>query len=126
MVPQTPWYKVEAMAEQRAYFVYILGSRPYGTLYIGVTNDIYGRTRQHRDGIGSKFTKTHNVHTLVWFEVYGDIEEAIQREKSLERWPRQWNINLIERDNPHWQDLYSHDAGVEIPLLNRPEPRNGS
>ena len=94
------------MIAERTYFVYILASKPHGTLYIGVTNNIYGRTHQHRKGEGSKFTDKYDVHRLVWFEAHRDINEAIQREKSLKRWPRQWKINLIERENPHWEDLF--------------------
>ena len=88
------------------YWVYILASQPRGTLYIGVTNDILGRVGRHREGIGSKFTARYRVHQLVWFEAFADVEEAIQREKSLKRYVRAWKINLIERTNPHWIDLY--------------------
>jgi putative endonuclease len=88
------------------YWVYILASRARGTLYIGVTNDLLGRIGRHREGIGSKFTSRYGVHQLVWFEAFDDIEEAIQREKSLKRYLRAWKINLIEETNPHWTDLY--------------------
>jgi putative endonuclease len=88
------------------YWVYILASQPRGTLYIGVTNDILGRVGRHREGIGSRFTGRYRVHQLVWFEAFADAEEAIQREKSLKRYVRAWKINLIERTNPHWIDLY--------------------
>ena len=100
----------------RTYWVYILASRPYGTLYIGVTNDLLGRIKLHRDGHGAKFTSRYDVDKLVHFEPFGDIEIAIQREKSLKRYRRQWKINLIERDNPHWLDLYPR-------LLALPENR---
>ena len=72
----------------KTYFVYILASRPQGTLYIGVTNSIIDRIDQHRAGLGSKFTARYKVHTLVWFELHSDITAAIQREKSLKEWPR--------------------------------------
>ena len=88
------------------YWVYILASKPHGTLYIGVTNDLLGRVLSHRDGTGSKFANRYGVKRLVHFEAYGDIGEAIQREKTLKHWLRQWKINLIERDNPQWADLY--------------------
>ena len=97
------------------YFVYILASKPQGTLYIGVTNSIIDRVEQHRAGIGSAFTKRYGVHLLVWFEEFGDIRDAIQREKSLKEWPRAWKVNLIERDNPHWTDLYPTLPGVAPP-----------
>jgi len=88
------------------YWVYILASKPYGTLYIGVTNDLLGRGEAHRAGLGSGFTSKYGVNRLVYFEPFDDIEEAIQREKTLKHWVRRWKINLIERDNPHWVDLY--------------------
>ena len=93
---------------QRAlnYFVYIAASQPQGTLYIGVTNDLRRRIQEHRNGEGSAFAKRYSVTRLVWFEHHSDISAAIQREKSLKRWRRDWKLNLIERDNPHWQDLY--------------------
>ncbi len=88
------------------YYVYILASRPNGTLYIGVTNDLVRRTYEHREGLVDGFTKNRGVKTLVFFEPYDDIEHAIVREKRLKRWRRAWKIQLIERDNPDWRDLY--------------------
>jgi len=88
------------------YWTYILASRPRGTLYIGVTNGLPFRVRQHREGRGSKFVDRYKVHRLVWFEEFADIELAIQREKSLKRYPRAWKINLIESTNLHWIDLF--------------------
>ena len=94
------------MQQERTYFVYILASKPQGTLYIGVTNNIYRRVIEHRDGKGGSFTRKYRVNKLMWFEPFTDIHAAIQRETSLKLWPRAWKINLIERDNPHWQDLF--------------------
>jgi putative endonuclease len=88
------------------YFVYILASRPNGTLYIGVTNDLVRRAYEHREGLVDGFTKTHGVKTLVYFEPHDNIEQAIVREKRLKRWRRAWKIQLIERDNPYWRDLF--------------------
>lgn len=88
------------------YFVYILASKPHGTLYIGVTNDLLGRTEAHRNGEGSRFTSQYGVGQLVHFEMFASIHDAIQREKSLKRYRRDWKLNLIERSNPHWEDLY--------------------
>ena len=88
------------------YWVYILASKPYGTLYIGVTNNLLGRIYAHRSGIGSKFTKRYGVMMLDYYEPFDDVEAAIQREKSLKRYLRAWKINLIERDNQQWLDLY--------------------
>ena len=89
------------------YWVCILASRPHGTLYIGVTNNLLARIAAHRDGIGSKFTSRYGVTKLVHYETFADIDEAIQREKTLKHWVRQWKINLIERDNPQWIDHYA-------------------
>ena len=87
------------------YWVYILASKPYGTLYIGVTNNLLGRIESHRAGTGSKFTSRYGVKSLVFYEPFGGVEAAIQRETSLKRYLRQWKINLIERCNPNWADL---------------------
>ncbi len=88
------------------YCVYILASKFYGTLYIGVTRCLIGRVIQHRDEFVDGFTKRYGVKALVYFEAFEDVHAAIQREKSLKRWSRAWKINLIERDNPHWDDLF--------------------
>lgn len=90
----------------RCFWVYILASKPCGTIYIGVTNGLPRRIEQHRLGVGSAFTRTHRVHRLVWFEAFQDVRQAIQREKTLKTWPRDWKLNLIERTNPEWNDLY--------------------
>ena len=87
-------------------YVYILASKPYGTLYIGVTNDLAFRVWQHREGQGSTFCREHGVSRLVHYEVFEDISNAIHREKRLKKWNRQWKIDLIERANPRWDDLY--------------------
>tara|TARA_R110000787_G_scaffold54358_2_gene126512 strand:- start:484 stop:801 length:318 start_codon:yes stop_codon:yes gene_type:complete len=84
---------------------YILASKPYGTLYIGVTSSLIMRLHQHRTDTFPGFTSRHSVYMLVRYEMFGDMEGAILREKQLKRWHRQWKINLIERDNPHWADL---------------------
>ena len=96
-----------------SFFTYILASRPRGTLYVGVTNSIIRRVDQHRAGEGSAFTKRYKVHRLVWWEEVGSIAEAIQREKTIKEWPRAWKINLIERENRFWTDLYPDLPGVK-------------
>ena len=96
----------------RSYWIYILASKPRGTLYIGVTNGIILRVEQHRAGKGSSFTRKYKVHTLVWFQEFADIREAIQREKTLKEWPRAWKVNLIEEANPQWEDFYPSLPGV--------------
>ncbi|MGQ0546155.1 MAG: GIY-YIG nuclease family protein [Betaproteobacteria bacterium] len=85
--------------------VYILASKPYGTLYIGVTSNLAARIEGHRSGSVEGFTKQYSVHTLVYFEVHADMYEAIQREKRLKKWNRAWKIRLIEEMNPEWKDL---------------------
>jgi putative endonuclease len=102
----------------RSYWVYILASRPRGTLYIGVTNGIIRRVEQHRTGKASNFTRKYKVYLLVWFQEYGSVREAIQREKTMKEWPRDWRINLIEQDNPHWIDLYPTLPGVRSPVIS--------
>jgi len=88
------------------YYVYILASKRNGTLYIGVTNSLLKRTEQHKNKEIAGFTKKYNVDKLVYFEIYGEISQAIAREKQLKVWQRQWKIELIEKDNPSWRDLY--------------------
>jgi putative endonuclease len=86
--------------------VYILASKRNGTLYIGVTTDLSARVCAHREGRGSAFTKRYGVKRLVWYESYDMVVDAIQRETSLKRWPRKWKLDLIEKMNPEWDDLY--------------------
>ena len=85
--------------------VYILASKPRGTLYIGVTSNLAGRIEAHRSGCVDGFTKQYHVHTLVYYELHADMYEAIQREKRLKKWNRAWKIKLIEEMNPEWKDL---------------------
>ena len=92
-------------------WVYILASRYRGTLYIGVTADIARRSWQHREGIGSGFTKRYEVHRLVYAEEYPTIAEAIAREKTLKKWRRAWKIELVETANPDWDDLFDRLNG---------------
>jgi len=89
----------------RTYWTYILASKPRGTLYIGVTNNILGRTQMHREGAGSRFTTKYRVKMLVYYEEFADVRQAIQREKTLKHYVREWKINLIEHENPFWVDL---------------------
>jgi putative endonuclease len=94
------------LTRQHRYFVYLLASRPYGTLYVGVTGNLVGRVAEHRDDIREGFTKAYGVHSLVWFEEYGDIQDAIVREKRIKKWRRAWKVELIEKANPRWEDLF--------------------
>jgi putative endonuclease len=86
--------------------VYIMASARNGTLYIGVTSDLPGRVWQHKEGMADGFTKRHGCKLLVWFEQFGDIELAIQREKQMKEWKRLWKLRVIEEMNPDWDDLY--------------------
>ena len=88
------------------YYVYILASRARGTLYIGVTNDLVRRVYEHRNDVIGGFTSRYGVHTLVYYEMYQDVRDAIQREERLKRWRRAWKIELIEKDNKDWHDLW--------------------
>ena|SRR5688500_16852995 len=92
---------------EMTYWVYILASRKHGTLYVGMTNSLGNRMEQHRLGRGSEFVKRHNINRLVYVEPYNRPLDAIQREKQLKRWKRDWKIELIERDNLDWNDLSS-------------------
>jgi putative endonuclease len=86
--------------------VYILASKRNGTLYIGVTTDLPARVFAHRSGTGSAFTKKYNVKLLVWYETHDMVTDAIQRETTLKHWLRKWKLDLIEKSNPNWDDLY--------------------
>ncbi|MCO6179908.1 GIY-YIG nuclease family protein [Ciceribacter sp. RN22] len=89
-----------------AGFVYIMTNHKHGTLYIGVTSDLERRIYEHREELVKGFTSTYGLKRLVWYEEHQSIGSAIQREKSLKRWYRQWKIELIESLNPDWRDLY--------------------
>ncbi|MCD4760930.1 GIY-YIG nuclease family protein [bacterium] len=91
----------------REYYVYILVTYKNGTLYVGVTNNLIRRVTQHRDKVNQdSFTAKYNVKRLVYYEVFDYIEDAIFREKQLKKWNRQWKIELIEKSNPEWIDLF--------------------
>lgn len=93
------------------YFVYIMASRKNGTLYVGVTNDLVRRAYEHREGLIDGFTKDYGVKRLVYFESFDDVTYAIAREKRLKEWQRQWKIDLIQKENPNWDDLYDSLMG---------------
>jgi putative endonuclease len=90
---------------QKLIAVYILASKPNGTLYIGVTNDLLQRIQQHRQATQDGFTQRYNIYSLVYFETFNNIRAAIEREKQLKKWNRAWKIRLIETNNPLWKDL---------------------
>ena len=86
--------------------VYILASKRNGTLYVGVTSDLVKRVWEHRNKVVEGFTSRYGVHRLVYFEVCDDMEQAILREKRIKKWNRGWKIDLIEKHNPEWRDLW--------------------
>jgi len=96
--------------------VYILASKRNGTLYVGVTSNLVKRVWEHKNDMAEGFTKRYAVHRLVWYELHENMESAISREKRIKGWKRKWKLQLIERDNSNWQDLYyqvvSLDSGL--------------
>lgn len=91
----------------KQFYVYILCSRRNGTLYTGVTSDLIKRIYEHKNRLVEGFTKTYGVHCLVWYEVHRTADTAITREKQIKKWNRQWKLDLIEENNPEWNDLYN-------------------
>ena len=92
--------------KQKQYYLYITASIKEGTLYVGITNDLLKRIYEHKNNLIDGFTKKYNVHKLVYYEETNDIQSAIQREKQIKKWKREWKINLIKKFNPNWKDLY--------------------
>jgi len=86
--------------------VYLLASRRNGTLYVGVTSNLVKRVWEHKEDLAEGFTKRYGVHTLVWYEPHESMEAAIRREKAIKEWKRRWKLELIEKTNPQWRDLY--------------------
>ncbi len=91
---------------RKSYCVYILASRKNGTLYIGISSNLIKRVWEHKHKLVEGFTKKYNVDKLVYFEQFSDPENAIRREKLLKSWKRKWKLELIEKDNPDWRDIY--------------------
>lgn len=92
------------------YYVYLLASKCNGTLYVGMTNDLVRRIWEHKNDLVEGFTKRYKVRHLVWFETTEDPEVTILREKQIKKWDRRWKLELIEKENPQWLDLYSSIA----------------
>jgi len=99
--------------------VYILASRPNGTLYIGVTSNLIGRVYQHRENLIAGFTQRYNVHNLVWYEPHEQMESTILREKQLKKWSRTAKKRLIELSNPEWLDLWPNLASPSMATGSR-------
>jgi putative endonuclease len=89
------------------YYVYILASKRNGTLYVGVTSDLARRVYEHKNDFVKGFTNKYGIHTLVYFEQCEDFDAALQREKQIKEWKRRWKLELIEKVNPLWRDLYN-------------------
>jgi putative endonuclease len=101
--------------DSRLTATYILASRKHGTLYLGSALDLIARVWEHKEGVGSKFTAKYDVTRLVWYESFMLLSEARAREYEMKKWRRDWKTNLIERDNPHWTDLYPELVGAVAP-----------
>ena len=94
------------MTLERNPCVYLLASKPYGTLYVGVTSDLIKRVWEHQSDFVDGFTRQYGIHRLVWYEQHLTMEAAISREKQLKNWRRAWKVALVETDNREWRDLY--------------------
>ncbi len=90
----------------KLYYVYLLASGRNGTLYVGVTSNLIGRTWQHKEKVLGGFTRKYGVYILVWYEIHENANAAIAREKQIKGWNRTWKLRLIEKDNSGWNDLY--------------------
>ena len=97
-------------APEKQFYIYIMASQIYGVLYIGMTSNLGQRNWQHREEMLDGFTKKYHAKRLVYFEVHETAESAIRREKQLKKWNRKWKIELIEKANPHWSDLWNQIA----------------
>ena len=91
----------------RHFYVYMMSNKPYGTLYVGITNDLVRRVWEHKNDVVEGFTRDHGLKDLVWYEVHEDPIIAISREKLIKKWHRDWKVNRIQEMNPAWEDLYS-------------------
>ena len=87
------------------YYLYILSNKKNGTLYVGVTNNLERRMFEHKNKLVEGFTKKYGLYHLIYFEGFSHVNDAIKREKNIKKWKRQWKINLIEEENPYWEDL---------------------
>jgi len=90
----------------KRFYVYILASKRNGTLYTGVTSDLVKRVYEHKNGVVDGFTKKYGVCLLVWYEIHETFESAVEREKQVKHWNRDWKLELVEDFNPDWKDLY--------------------
>jgi putative endonuclease len=115
----------------KSYSVYIMASKRNGTLYVGVTNDLVRRVHEHKTDTVEGFTEKYQVHLLVYHEQTSDMLSALAREKQIKKWNRKWKIELIEAENPEWEDLYEGLVNPGIGMesnggRHRPHPTPGS
>jgi putative endonuclease len=96
----------DGVSAEKRFYVYLLASGERGTLYIGVTSNLAKRVWEYKEKVVSGFTARYGVNRLVWYEIHDNAEAAIRREKQMKEWKRAWKVNLIEHDNPWWDDLY--------------------
>jgi len=87
-------------------YIYIMSNKQNGTIYVGVTSDLIKRVYEHENSFVDSFTKKYNLKKLVYYEIFEDISEAIKREKQLKNWKRAWKVELVEKVNVEWNDLY--------------------
>jgi len=107
------------MREDKQYYVYILTNKSNKVLYIGVTNNLVRRMFEHKNKLVEGFAKKYNLTKLVYYDLTNDVESAINREKQLKNWHRDWKINLITQVNPKWRDLSKEFLGdAESPELD--------
>jgi len=102
----------------KQFYVYMMTSRRNGTLYTGVTSDLIKRVYEHKNGLVDGFTKKYGVHFLVWYELHQTADTAFNREKQIKKWNRSWKLELIEKGNPEWHDLYCdlvNEPGLPLP-----------
>ncbi len=99
--------------KEHSYYVYMMTNKRNGTLYTGVSKDLVRRVYEHKHGILQGFTKRYGLKMLVWFEHHTDVSEAIKREKNIQAWKRQWKLEMIEKSNPNWNDLYEEITGCQ-------------
>ena len=96
----------DTIVKEKQFFVYIVASKKNGTIYVGVTSDLIKRVWEHKNGLVDGFTKQYDIKMLVYYEKHEEALSAIKREKKIKKWRRQWKVNLIEKKNLHWKDLY--------------------
>ncbi|MDE3060355.1 MAG: GIY-YIG nuclease family protein [Pseudomonadota bacterium] len=106
----------------KCYYVYLLTNKAYGLFYVGITDDLVRRIWEHIHGMRDGFTKKYGIHRLVHYEVFDNVQDAMNRENRLKRWNRTWKIEMIEKNNPEWNDLYN--VFCEAHAVNDPRSRS--